>query len=265
MASVPPIMITPQVLSQIINENEPENRKEIIEYTVQTGDTLSSIAENFGISFNTLLWANDLNKSSVIKPGQRLIILPVSGVIHHVKKGDTISEVAKTYKANLKDIIAFNELSSEGEIFIGDILIISDGVMPPPSQTPAPVLVPLASSYFICPLSSCRLTQGLHWYNAVDFAGNCGNSVYAVAGGTVLRTKYGWNGGAGNYLTILHPNGVVTFYGHLLNILVNSGDQVYQGQIIALVGGQPGTPGAGKSTGCHLHFGVQGAKNPFFK
>lgn len=186
-------------------------------------------------------------------------------MIYHVKSGDTLSEIARIYKGKVEDIITFNDLSEEGEIFVGDILIIPDGVMPPPPAQPAPSLVPLAQSYFICPISPpCRITQGLHWYNAIDFShGQCGEPIYAAAGGEVLRVRYGWNRGAGNYLTILHPNGVVTLYGHLQSILVTPGQTVSQGQIIALMGGQPGTPGAGKSTGCHLHFGVSGARNPF--
>ena len=263
-AFTPPVMVTPQVLGAILGEAEPEISKEIIEYTVQSGDNLWSIAANYNISLNTLLWANDLNQNSIIRPGQKLVILPVSGVIHHVKKGDTISEIAKIYKGKVEEIVAFNNLSEEGDIYIGDILIIPGGVMPPP-PAPTYVEVPLASSYFICPISSpCRITQGLHWYNAIDFShGRCGEPIYAAAGGQVLRVKYGWNQGAGNYLTILHPNGVVTIYGHILSSLVNPGQQVSQGQIIAYMGGAPGTPGAGRSTGCHLHFGVRGARNPF--
>ena len=56
--------------------------------------------------------------------------------------------------------------------------------------------VPVASSYFICPLGgACKINQGLHWYNAVDFGGSCGSPVYAAAGGTIQKVKYGWNGG----------------------------------------------------------------------
>jgi len=273
-ATSPPFVVTPQVLGALVEGFEEEDvRKIIVEYIVEPGDNLSSIADKFGLSLNTVLWANNLNQNSIIKPGQKLIILPVSGVIHHVKAGDTVSEIAKKYKAKIEDIISFNGLSNEADVFIGDILVIPNGVMPSPTISYASTWIPIANSYFICPISSpCRITQGLHWYNAVDFShGICGEPVFAVAQGQVLKVKLTnstsrWAfDGAGNHLTILHPNGVVTFYGHILTSFVNPGDEVSQGQIIALMGGQPETPGAGMSSGCHLHFGVIGAKNPFAK
>lgn len=262
----PPATITPQVLGTILGslEDEIERRNEIIEYVVGSGDVLSSIANKYDISLDTILWANDLSSKSIIKIGQKLIILPVSGVVHHVKSGDTLSEIAKTYKSDGSEIVAFNELSSEGDIFIGDILIVPNGKMPSPKSTYyASPQVPIGSSYFICPTAGCGITQGLHWYNAIDFGAKCGSPTYAAAAGTVQRVDYGWNSGAGNYITILHPNGVVTMYGHIQKSLVSSGQAVSQGEMIALIGGQPGTPGAGISTGCHVHFGVRGARNPF--
>ena len=138
--------------------------------------------------------------------------------------------------------------------------------MPPPKSTYyASSQVPIGSSYFICPTADCRITQGLHWYNAIDFGAKCGSPIYAAAAGTVQRVEYGWNSGAGNFITILHPNGVVTMYGHIQSNLASPGQEVSQGEMIALVGGKPGTPGAGISTGCHVHFGVHGARNPFAK
>lgn len=272
-AATPPNLVSSQVLGTLVEGYEKEDvQKVIVEYVVESGDNLSSIAEKFSISLNTVLWANNLNKNSVIQPGQKLTILPVSGVIYHVRSGDTISEIAREYKGKVEEVLSFNELSSEGDIYIGDVIIIPNGIMPAPTVVSSPQLViPLASSYFICPVAGgCRITQGLHWYNAVDFSnGKCGEPILAAAGGTVLKVKLTsstsrWAfSGAGNHLTILHPNGVVTMYGHLLTSFVSSGDEVSQGQIIALMGGQPGTPGAGLSTGCHLHFGVSGAKNPF--
>lgn len=271
-ASSPPTFFSPQVLGALVGGYELEDTKEVItEYIVEEGDSLWSLAAKFNISLDTIYWANNLNKNSALKPGQKLIILPVSGVVHHVKSGDTISGLAQTYKGKTEAIVAFNNLVDEGDIFLGDILIIPNGVMPAPSIKYVPQQVPLADSYFICPISQpCRITQGLHWYNAVDFSnGKCGDPIYAAAAGEVLKVKLTNStsrsafGGGGNTLTILHPNGVVTSYGHLATSLVQPGDRVSQGQIIALVGGQPGTPGAGRSTGCHVHFGVTGASNPF--
>ncbi len=265
----PPNTLTPQVLGTVLGGSDEEavQRKEIVEYGVEPGDTLSQIATKYQISLETILWANDLTSKSTIKTGQKLIILPVSGVVYNIKKGDTLSQIAKTYKGDLSEIIAFNELSNEGDIFIGDILIIPEGKMPASAKSNSYVAsqIPLGSSYFICPTATCYITQGLHWYNAIDFGAKCGDPIFAAAGGVIQRTRYGWNGGAGNYVTILHPNGVVTMYGHLQTILVSPGQEVSQGEIIALMGGKPGTPGAGLSTGCHVHFDVRGARNPFAK
>ena len=267
--------IKPQVLATLSEneENLSSDRGGIIEYIVKEGDTLWSIADQFGLSLETVFWANDLNKNSVISSGKKLIILPVSGTIHMVKAGETLSEIVNKYKGDLSKTISLNELDNENQVFAGDIVIIPGGILPP---TPVavvrpPSLAPATMGYFMCPISTpCRITQGLHWYNAIDFShGKCGEPIYAAASGTVQKVKTTGStskwafGGAGNHITISHANGAVTFYGHLLSVIVNSGDQVSKGQVIAFMGGSPGTPGAGMSTGCHLHFGVTGAKNPF--
>jgi LysM repeat protein len=267
-------MIKPQVLASLLgSEEEVDTRRGgIIEYAVEQDDTLWSIADKFGISLETVLWANNLSKTSVISPGKKLVILPVSGTTHIVKAGETLGEIVKKYKGDLSEVIAFNELEDENEVFAGDIVIIPNGILPPPVVVKsAPVLAPLVAGYFICPISApCRITQKLHWYNAIDFShGKCWEPIYAAASGTVQKVKLtssasSWAfGGAGNHLTILHPNGVVTFYGHLASATVSPGDAVSQGQVIGYMGGGWGMAGSGKSTGCHLHFGVTGAKNPF--
>lgn len=257
-----PRVLTTQVLGAIFGESA-QNSKDIIEYAVEPGDTLETIATDFNISLNTLLWANELSKNSQIKVGQKLVILPVSGVIYFVKSGDTLSEVGKVYKSKVQDIVAFNDLSNEGDIFIGDILVIPNGIMP--QKAPVAVYqVPLASSFFIFPAEG-TISQGLHFYNAIDASNKCGTPIYAAAPGEIQKVKYGYNFGGGNYVTILHSNGVVSYYGHLMTILVKPGDKVDVGERIAFMGGAPGMTGAGKSTGCHLHFQVMGAKNPLAK
>lgn len=271
-ASSPPTTFSYQALGALVGGLETEeDKKAIVEYIVEEGETLSSVATKFNISLNTILLANNLSKNTQIKPGATLVILPVTGILYHVKKGDTISVIAEKYKGKADEIVAINSLSDEGDIYIGDIIIIPGGVTPAASTNIASQSVPLANSYFICPIAApCKKTQGLHFYNAVDFShGQCGELIYAAAAGQVLKVKLtnstsAWAfGGAGNTITILHPNGVVTSYGHVSASLVNPGDSVSQGQAIALMGGKPGTAGAGLTTGCHLHFGVSGAVNPF--
>lgn len=234
--------------------------REIREYIVKEGDNLWKIAKNFNLSLETLLWANNLTSKSTIKPGQKLIILPVSGILHVVKKGDTLSEIASFYKIEIDKILFFNGLSETDKIYPGDLLIIPGGKKPKVALKH--FQIPLPKSYFICPIPlPCRITQSLHWFNAVDFSnGKCGEPVFAAAAGKVQRI--GYNRVSGYYVRIIHPNGVVTFYGHLSKIMVQPGEKVYQGQIIGSVGYSGLTKPSGPA-GCHLHFDVRFAENPF--
>ncbi len=109
-------------------------RDEIIKYMVEEGDTPSEIAASFGITVNTLLWVNNLNQWSIIRPGQEIEILPLSGVKHKVKSGENVSSIAKKYKGETERIISFNDLPADGSIKGGDILIIPDGEMPRPKK-----------------------------------------------------------------------------------------------------------------------------------
>ncbi len=271
-ASSPPNVFSSQVLGALVAgyEEEEDNKDVITEYIVEDGDTLWSLAGKFNISIDTIRWANNLSEKSTIKPGDKLVILPVSGTVHIVKSGDTVSEIAKIYKGKTQEIISFNKIANENDIYVGDILIIPGGSMSAQAQ-PVPVGAPSAESRFIAPVSSPYIiTQGGHGYydryygyTAVDFsyAGYaCGRSVFAAAGGIIQKT--GYDRIAGNYVRILHPNGVVTFYGHLSGIAVKKNEAVGVGDVIGFIGNTGYTIGR---TGCHLHFEVRGAKNPFVK
>ncbi len=258
-ASTPPQSVTPKVLGAIVGQVDTDAQSAITQYSVEQGDTPASIAQKFGISLNTVLWANNLKETSQLTPGKELTILPVSGVLHIVRPGDTLSEISSWYKVSVDDIAQFNNLSSS-QVFVGDILVIPNGVMP--KVLPQGRLTQLPNSYFIWPIPAPhRITQGLHPFNAVDIAnGECGDPIYAAAGGEVQKTGYTWLGG--NYVRILHSNGVVTYYGHMSAILVGVGEKIYQGQTIGYIGHTGVTIPAGPS-GCHVHFEVRGAANPF--
>lgn len=238
-------------------------------YTVKEGDTANDVAKMYGVSVNTVLWANDISSKTTLKKGQVLIILPVSGVKYTVKKGDTVESVAKRFKAHMEDIVNFNNLDEKGDkLAVGDEIIIPNGevekALPPQNigsndWTPLPEKNGLILGYFIRPLTHGIKTQGVHAHNGVDIAAPIGTDILAVANGTVVLAKVGgWGGGYGNYVVIQHPNGMQTLYGHMNSVDVSVGDSVKQGQVI----GQVGT--TGRSTGPHLHIEIHkvGSVNP---
>lgn len=128
-ATSPLTIISPRVLGVLVEEEEieySETRNSIIDYIVQEGDSLWSIAAQFNISVNTIIWANDL-RGTTIRLGQNLVILPVSGVRYIVKEGDTISRIAERYNVETEQIIDFNNILDEGSIFIGQSIIVPGG------------------------------------------------------------------------------------------------------------------------------------------
>lgn len=236
----------------------------IFVYTVKPGDTASSIAKSFKVSVNTVLWANNLKSASAIHAGDQLLILPVSGIKYVVRKGDTIDSIAKKYKAESFDILAFNGLALGAGLEIGAEIIIPEGeleVSDQPRGTSRFAGLPLLKGYFMRPIQGGRKSQGTHGNNGVDLANTCGLPVFAAADGTVLVAREtGWNGGFGKFIVLNHPNGTQTVYAHDQQLMVTQGEEVAQGQIIALIGNTGNTRGA---TGCHVHFEIHGARNPF--
>jgi len=259
-ANIPPVTVTPQVLGAIVGGIDTSVSPEVFRYVVESSDTPSGVAEKFGVSVNTILWANDISGSTVLSQGKELIVLPTTGTLHLVRPNDTLSEISLWYKGDIKEIVKYNDLASASDIYAGDFVIVPDGIMP--KILPQGRLTPIANSYFIYPIPAPhRVTQGLHAYNAIDFSNrSCGEPVYAAAGGTIQRIGYHTMGG--NYVRVLHPNGVVTYYGHLARATMSGGARVFQGEIIGYTGHSGYTIPAGPA-GCHLHFEVRGATNPF--
>lgn len=241
-------------------------RSEIIEYEVKSGDTISSIAQKFDISAETIKWVNDLDNLNTIKPGQKLKILPVSGVAHIVKSGDNLESVAKKYSAEQQPVLdfPFNDIPDDFKLKVGQVLIIPDGsppVAPAKKPRPAPQYLaqgPTSPTFtapgggnFIWPAAG-SLSQYFAWYHpGLDIANRAGPGVTAADGGVV--TVAGWpdNYGYGNRVVVDHGNGYQTLYAHLSNIYVTSGQRVSRGQTIAQMGS------TGRSTGTHLHLEIR--------
>ena len=235
-------------------------RDKVIEYQVQEGDTVSSIAEKFGVSADTVRWQNNLLKDS-IKVGQTLEILPVTGISHKVQKGDTVYSIAKKYDSSPQAIVdfPFNTFTNDEtfELAIGQAIIIPDGVKPAekPSAPRYRQITPdagtvVASGSFVWPVGG-SITQRFVWYHkGIDIANKAVPDVLAADSGTVVIAGWPDNAGYGNRVLIDHGNGYRTLYAHLQAVYVSPGQTVQRGNRIGRMGS------TGRSTGPHLHFEV---------
>ncbi len=236
---------------------------QITNYVVRPGDTLGGIAKMFDVTEGTIAIANGLKRGQPLTIGTTLTILPISGVEYIIKKGDTLKGITKKFGADMDEIATYNGVTEETILAVGDLLMIPGGeiVLGAPDQTKTKPKIyrgPEYVGYYLRPISGGRKTQGIHGRNGVDLATATGAPIMASANGVVIVSRNsGWNGGYGKYVVISHPNGTQTLYSHNSKNLVIAGEQVKQGQTIALIGS------TGRSTGPHIHFEIRGAKNPF--
>lgn len=109
-------------------------KEQVRTYEVDHGDSVRSIGLQFGVTNETLIWANDLTEPDVLQVGQQLKILPLSGLVHGVRPGDTLATVANAYDARLDEVINANGLREPYIILIGQELLIPGGYRPLPRK-----------------------------------------------------------------------------------------------------------------------------------
>lgn len=257
-----------------VTEFSDKPRDQIIEHEVQSGETISGIAEKYGIDANTIRWANDLSDVDKVKPGQKLKILPVTGIAYTVKSGDSIYGVADKFKANPQAIADYwtNDIDESLKLKAGQVLIVPEGVPPtkPAPSRAAPQYVAqgqtkpvtpgvddrtddqkqTSSAGFIWPIGGIITQYRTAYHTGIDIAGPTGTPVVAAGSGTVVEALkqgvgYGW------HVIVDHGNGYQTMYAHLSRIDVSIGDKVGSGTQVGLRGS------TGRSTGPHLHFEVR--------
>jgi len=234
-------------------------------YTVEDNDTISSIAAQYNISTNTVLWANGLGAKSTLKVGDHITILPTTGVLHTVSSGDTVSGIAQKYDTDLDEVIAYNNLGEDAKLALGQKLIIPDGYIAPqtaPRINPrgsalatdtnanVPPSASAAGAGLVWPTTSKHIAQYFRWgHTGIDIDNRTRPPVYAAAAGIIEYT--GWLGGYGNLTIIDHGDGLRTYYAHLDKFYATKGQSIAKGDAIAKMGS------TGRSTGPHLHFEVR--------
>lgn len=246
-------------------------REQIETYSVRSGDTVLGIAASFNLQPETIQWANPELEANpdMLRIGDRLVILPVDGVLHVVQPGDTLSTIAAKYKVTTEAIVSLqlNHLSdSSTPISVGQQLIIPGGNKPYIAKQvlayngPMPDSASRGTGALVWPTSGTITQPYWNGHRAIDVGAWTGTSVTASDSGYVIAARTGWNSGYGTMVMIDHGGGYVTLYAHLNSVFVRQGENVSKGQQIGTVGN------TGNSTGPHLHFEVryQGVpRNPF--
>lgn len=256
-------------LGTAIEVQESIKSSQISVYTVRPGDTLSTIADMFDVTVNTIMWANDIKSTTAIRPGDSLVILPVTGIRYTVKSGGSLRDIVKKHGGDLEEAALYNGIEPDEILAAGTVVIVPDAeLIVPKAETKKSTAgvkiavrtsgkVPTYSGYYQRPVSGVK-TQGIHGYNGVDIGAPVGTPIWAAAGGEVIIARSGgYNGGYGSYVVIRHDNGTQTLYAHMSRVDVYAGQTVSQGAEIGAVGN------SGRSTGPHLHFEIRGAVNPF--
>jgi murein DD-endopeptidase MepM/ murein hydrolase activator NlpD len=260
-------------------------RSNPVQYEVEIGDAVFSVAKKFNIDPETLLWSNyEVLKDDphALSPGQVLVIPPTDGILYEWKEGDTLEFVARDFRSSVDDILNWsgNKLDlTNPEIDPGDTVMIPGGrrefqqwVVPTYAVGRSGTNANLpggceitggfgGSGFFIWPAANRYLSGNDYWsgHLAIDIAAGTGAPIYAADSGVVVYA--GWDSnGYGNVVMIDHLNGHHTLYAHLNSITVGCGSNAGQGQVIGYAGS------TGNSTGPHLHFEVRylgGFLNPW--
>ncbi len=254
-------------------------------YEVKSGDTLSGIASKFNLTIAELIAmnANLTDENSIIRPDDQIIVTvpkPLLGVLY-----TTQEYIEEDYNLPVEYIDDENMYQDEIEVVVEGVtghrkiialLTYSDGseisrrvvkqeisveavarVLRRGTKVRPTYVKPLSGGVVTSPFGY-RNFRGSEFHSGVDFGVRTGTSVFASSSGVVVRA--GWFGGYGYCVDIQHPDGNLTRYGHLSQVLVKTGQYVNQLERIALSGS------TGDSTGPHLHFEIRvGGKavNPF--
>lgn len=251
---------------------------EISVYIVREGDTLSQIAEMFGVKVSTVRGFNDIRTDKDLKVGQELLILPIDGATYKVEKGDTLSSVAKKWGSDEFDISVFNDIGEDGVLVVGSEIVIPNAealpIEEPKTQTKVATKTTTTktstpkstgatgnsypSGFYTHPVPRGSVkSQGYHGpYQAQDLAAKEGTPIVASSAGRVVSVKNGgYNGGYGTMI-IIDDGRANVLYAHMSAVNVTQGQTVAQGEKIGEVGN------TGRSTGPHLHIEYRGKKGP---
>jgi len=264
-------------------------RSEVVQYTVQAGDTIYAIADRFGLKPESIAWANSRDIIGGLRPGRIINILPVDGAFITVNNERSVNSIAQEFGVDPYVILdsEYNNLpvsSPEGTLASGTQVVIPGGeaeqiswnvrvertggdasngnaggmISFAPGDPGSCGLTdnPGGGGGWVKPIGSYSWSRGFSsFHTGVDLSAAEGTPVYAANGGSVIFR--GWSTWGYGYAIVLAHGAFTTLYGHLSQISVGCGQIVGAGQVIGASGN------SGNSSGPHLHFEIRYNDIPF--
>lgn len=227
-------------------------------YIVQSGDTLSEIAEANNMGLSVLMANNPGVSPNNLKAGQKLTVLTGNGIFYKVSKGDSLNKIAELFKVDMEEVKKINKLTSN-DVQVGSTLYIKNPNVTKYLGNRSPNADNRSNLGFIMPIKYTGITSPYgnrfhpvlkrYIYHAgVDLRAHF-VPLYASKEGRV--TFAGTMNGYGKIIIIQHSGGYETRYAHLDKIGVRKGQYVKTGELIGKTGQ------SGRVTGPHLHFEVR--------
>jgi murein DD-endopeptidase MepM/ murein hydrolase activator NlpD len=235
------IELHPEILKQL----------KISSYRVRAGDTLSVIAQKFGLNVDTVISFNNIRNARNLLAGRELRVPNKDGLRYKVRRGDSLGKIARVYGIRLESLVDWNGLTSAvivpgQELFIPGVRLSTNArnlVLGKLFVYPTRGRLTSRFGYRPNPFTGVR-----EFHNGLDVGNIVGTRINAAMHGKVARI--GYYAGLGKFVILIHPDGYQTLYGHLNKISVKRGMRISQGQKIGEMGN------TGYSTGPHLHFTI---------
>ena len=252
-ASEAAAILAPETISEETTEPYPSLTYTV--YRVKQGDMVGILAQNFGITQDTIISVNNIRQTRAIHPGDYFRIPNIPGIIYTVREdGETIEKIAKSYEVDAAKCSYVNDIDSTISLTAGTTLFVPDAELDWVTRQEINGDLfkrPIKAWYYISSYFGWRnspFTGQRSYHSGIDMACSTGTNIYAALAGTV--TTAGWSDTYGNYVIVRHHSGYKTLYAHMSKINVSVGQYVTTSSIIGKVGS------TGLSTGPHLHFTI---------
>lgn len=248
----------PAITFDFNQEETDKNDSELsyISYRVKKGDMIGFIADEFGVTQDTIISVNNIRSSRLIQIGQYLKIPSMPGILYSVRNdGETIATIAEKYKVDAEKCSSVNNIGIDEPLAAGKSLFVPHAELDWVTRQEINgdlFTRPIKSRYYFTSMFGWRVnpfdSSKRTYHGGIDMACAKGTSVYAALPGKVVQA--GWSNIYGNYVVVAHHSGYQTLYGHMNEITTEKGRFVDTNTRIGRVGN------TGMSTGPHLHFAV---------